>query len=154
MGSAPVIPQAPWPLLSWLQKTTEGCAWCMTTAARPVNRPEPYSTRTAGPPVTTATEAYGETRGAGPLKRWLLSVWPLCCRLNLNNSVGRCLEQDGTKVRQWNWSGIGRVPTAQDPLHLSLNERITVQILGREQVFLAFQACGEEVKLSVGRCFS
>lgn len=62
------------------------------------------------------------------------------------------MEEDGTKVRQWNWSGIGHVPTVLDPLRLSLNEKIKVQILGREQVFIAFQACGEEVQLSVGRC--
>lgn len=62
------------------------------------------------------------------------------------------MEQDGTKVRQWNWSGIGRVPTVLDPLQLSLNLQIKVQILGRERVFISFHACGEAVQLSVGRC--
>lgn len=81
-----------------------------------------------------------------------LCTWALCCRLNLSTWGGRCLEQDGTKARQWNWSGVGRVPTVLDPLHLSLNEKIQVRILGRGQVFLAFQACGEAVQLSVGRC--
>lgn len=37
-------------------------------AARPENQPEPYSTPTAGPLVTMATETYGETGHAGPLK--------------------------------------------------------------------------------------
>lgn len=79
-------------------------------------------------------------------------MWALCCRLNLSNRGGRCLEQDGTKARQWNWSGAGRLPSVLDPLHLSLNHKILIQILGREQAFIAFQACGEEVQLSVGRC--
>lgn len=125
----------------------------MRRAARPENRPEPYSTLTAGPRVTTATETYGEAVTLELSEPGVPSLSDVgCCRLNLSHRGGRCLEQDGTKARQWNWSGIGRVPTLLDPLRLSLNEKIQVQILGREQVFLAFQACGEAVRLSLGRC--
>ncbi|CAG07643.1 unnamed protein product [Tetraodon nigroviridis] len=82
----------------------------------------------------------------------LPSLASVTTRLDLNKSVGRCLEQDGSRLRQWTWSGLGRVPTVLDPLHLNLNERVTLQILGREQVFISFQECGEEVKFSVGSC--
>lgn len=47
----------------------------MMRAAQPENQPEPYSTLTAEPQVTMATETFGETCHAGPLKaRGSLSV--------------------------------------------------------------------------------
>lgn len=68
MDSASVILRVLWQLSLWLPKTTQRFAWCMMRAAWPENQPEPYSTLTAGPRVTMATETYGKTCHAGPLK--------------------------------------------------------------------------------------
>lgn len=148
-----VILQVLLQLLSWIQKILEGCALCMMIAVPPVRQPEPYSTPMAGQYVFTATETYGKTSTtlAKTTVARILSMWMICCRLNLSKSVGRCLEEDGSRLRQWTWSGLGRVPTVLDPIYLNLNKKVKLQILGREHVFISFQACGEDVKFSVGR---
>ncbi|XP_029929912.1 glutamate-rich protein 6 [Myripristis murdjan] len=72
--------------------------------------------------------------------------------LSLDRSGGQCLDETGARVRRWSWSGPGLFPTPLQPVFLSLNRCIGVRVLGEQQVFLSFLACGQQAKFSLGAC--
>lgn len=75
-----------------------------------------------------------------------------CHRLSLNRSGGRCLDEEGTKVRQWSWNSQNLTSSPLQPVFLSLNKSVGVRVLGKEQVFVSFLARGQQAKFSVGSC--